>query len=180
MRSSRLDRTILDAFSTFHCHENLKLLRPCRHRHMLMPHDILFCIYLWAFLFFFPCLALGMTTFGLDSNGRFTRLSFVFPLKWLVTDNISAAAIWLLLPSPVTYQAGIPPPTPSPLSNSSNFLSWDRCLVVLWAIWHSSSSFSGIETRGFNHTLWYSLSYCGLLIFLISTDSFGSLFYFFG
>lgn len=38
-------------------------------------------------------------------------------------------------------------------------------------IWHSSFSLSGIETRDFNHTLWSSLFSCGILIFLISTDS---------
>jgi hypothetical protein len=86
----------------------------------------------------------------------------------------------------VTCQAGIPPtPTHSLLSNFlglAKFLYWDYCSVVLCGfICHSSFSLSGIETRDFNHTLWYSLFFsCGILIFLISTDSLGSLYYFFG
>jgi hypothetical protein len=98
MRSSRLDRTALDAFNiSATCHENTKLLIRRSHGHGYCHMPFVW----WALIYI--CLALGMVTYGLVSNGRFYSAAFLWFLcfpKWLVFGNTFTAAIWLLLPSP--------------------------------------------------------------------------------
>lgn len=153
MRSSRLDRTILDAFSTFHCHEKSQAAVSVQTRAYANAH-MTFCFCFWFVAFFFFQFGVGHDYVRTRFERAFYTVVFVFFPLWhgLSLATSPRRQFGYFYHRPWRVKPEYPPLAPSLLSNFlglAKFLYWDSCAVVLWvymaffvfSFWHRDPGF---------------------------------------